>query len=74
MDREKYDAGLEDKDLELICKKCNKKLELKPVLLEYLGNGFPIDLGVCPKCNMVYVPENLALGKMLHVEKSLEDK
>ena len=28
----------------------------------------------CPKCGFVYVPEELALGKVLAVERALEDK
>ena len=40
----------------------------------YLDNGFPVELPVCPVCGFVYVPEELALGKVLSVEKALEDK
>jgi hypothetical protein len=40
----------------------------------YLDNGFPVELPVCPTCDFVYVPEALALGKVLSVEKALEDK
>ena len=29
---------------------------------------------VCPVCGFVYVPEELALGKVLSVERALEDK
>jgi len=28
----------------------------------------------CPGCNMVFIDEELATGKMLEVEKELEDK
>ena len=37
-------------------------------------NGFPVEMPVCPKCGFVYVPEELALGKVLAVERALEDK
>ena len=40
----------------------------------YLDNGFPVELPVCPVCGFVYVPEELALGEVLSVEKALEDK
>ena len=40
----------------------------------YLENGFPVEMPVCPKCGFVYVPEELALGKVLAVERALEDK
>ena len=39
-----------------------------------MGNAFPVELPVCPRCHFVYVPEELALGKVLKVEKALEDK
>ena len=74
MEEKKYDAGLEEDYTQLICCKCNEHLVIGPVDLEYLGNGFPVDLPKCPKCGLVYIPESLALGKMLYVEKSLEDK
>lgn len=28
----------------------------------------------CPKCGQVYIPEDLAKGKMAQLEKSLEEK
>ena len=39
-----------------------------------LDNGFPVELPVCPVCGFVYVPEELALGKVASVERALEDK
>jgi hypothetical protein len=44
------------------------------VTVEYMGSAFPVDLPRCPKCGQVFVPEELATGKMLEVEKALEDK
>ena len=32
------------------------------------------NISTCPSCGMVLVPEELATGKMLEVEKILEDK
>ena len=58
----------------LKCMKCNVKLEKGKAKFMYLDNGFPVELPVCPSCGFVYVPEELALGKVLAVEKSLEDK
>ena len=43
-------------------------------MVQYLENAFPVELPRCPKCGQVYVPETLATGKMLDVEKALEDK
>lgn len=58
----------------LICAKCACALEIGKVTVSYLGNRFPVELPRCPSCGMVYVPEALALGKMLNVEQALEDK
>ena len=74
MQIKKNDAELENDYTDLVCSKCNVNLVIGPVSLEYLGNGFPVELPVCPVCGFVYVPEELALGKVLSVEKALEDK
>ena len=57
-----------------ICDKCNEELHLSQVKVVYLGGNFEVELMRCPKCKMVLIDENLALGKMLEVEKGLEDK
>jgi hypothetical protein len=59
---------------EIVCAKCQKPLVLGKVTASYLGNSFQVDLLRCPGCGFVYVPEALALGKMLQVEQALEDK
>ncbi len=59
---------------EWICANCNVPLETGKVDVAYLDNAFPVDLLKCPKCGLVLIPENLALGKMVEVEKQLEDK
>ncbi len=56
------------------CTKCSLPLEMAKVPVSYLGNEFPVDLLKCPGCGLVFVPEDLALGKMAEVEKLLEDK
>ncbi|HTG01966.1 MAG TPA: hypothetical protein VK654_15405 [Nitrospirota bacterium] len=58
----------------LLCAKCNVEMKTGKVKASYLGSEFPIELVRCPVCGMVYVPEDLALGKMLQVEQALEDK
>ena len=68
-----YDTGLKHTET-LICTRCNLPLTVAPVNLSYMGSGFPVELPCCSRCGMLYIPEELALGKMLHVEKSLEDK
>ena len=56
------------------CADCNEPLVVGKVDVSYLGNSFPVDLLKCPKCGLVMIPEELALGKMSEVEKALEDK
>jgi hypothetical protein len=68
-----YDTGVSE-SRELICAACATPLQLHPVTLGYMGSTFPVELPACPKCGFVYIPEELASGRMLHVEKSLEDK
>lgn len=58
----------------LVCAKCNQELTLGKVNALYLGNKFPVNLLRCPGCGMVFVPEDLAMGKMAQVEQGLEDK
>ena len=57
-----------------VCDKCKSKLEPHKVKVSYLGGKFEVELMRCPKCNTVFISEDLALGKMLEVEKGLEDK
>jgi hypothetical protein len=58
----------------LVCEKCNRELVLGDVTASYMGQTFPVKLLKCAGCGMVFVPEDLALGKMLQVEQALEDK
>ncbi len=58
----------------IICDKCGIHLTLGKVTLSYLGSNFPVELYQCSKCGLVYIPEELARGKMEQVEKALEDK
>ena len=55
-------------------RKCGVPLEEGTAKVLYLDNGFPVELPVCPVCGFVYVPEELALGKVASVERALEDK
>ena len=61
-------------DGSIICHKCGVPLIKSNAVFAYLDNEFPVELPVCPSCGFVYVPEALALGKVLSVEKVLEDK
>lgn len=57
-----------------MCDKCHQSLVTQKVKVRYLEGNFEVDLLKCPICNMVLISEDLALGKILEVEKSLEDK
>ena len=63
-----------DPEGKLTCMKCRCKLQKGKAKFMYLDNGFPVELPVCPVCGFVYVPEELALGKVASVERALEDK
>ncbi|MBN1537928.1 MAG: hypothetical protein JW908_14410 [Anaerolineales bacterium] len=56
------------------CAACGTSLVIGKVMISYLGSAYPVDLLKCPSCGLVLIPEELAMGKMLEVEKSLEDK
>ncbi len=56
------------------CSTCDLPLEPGQIMVSYLGNSYPVNLMRCPNCGMVLVPEDLALGRMVEVEKALEDK
>ncbi|TCO71821.1 DVU_1557 family redox protein [Marinisporobacter balticus] len=57
-----------------ICDKCHKELVSEKTKVRYLDGNFEVALLKCPECNLVFISEDLALGKMLEVEKGLEDK
>lgn len=57
-----------------ICCKCNLELEPMNAVLTYLGYHFNITLPRCPSCGQVYTSEEIVRGRMVEVEKQLEDK
>ena len=63
-----------EKKSTLICNKCRVPLEPIEVNFTYLGKQFHHKVDRCPKCGQVYIPEELAKGRMAGVEKALEDK
>ena len=58
-----------DPEGKLTCRKCGVQLVKANAVFGYLDNAFPVELP-----GFVYVPEELAMGKVLSVEKVLEDK
>jgi len=63
-----------EKKSTLICNKC--KVPLKPIRVhfKYLDKNFEHEVDRCPECGQVFVPEELAKGRMADVEKKLENK
>ncbi len=58
----------------LICNVCQVPLEPRKTDFKYLGHSFYTDILRCPKCGQVFIPEELAKGRIAEVEKQLEDK
>lgn len=58
----------------VLCARCAVALEPTQVSLAYMGSEFKETFPRCPVCGQVFIPEDVAIGKMLQVEKSLEDK
>lgn len=58
----------------LVCEKCQLPLAPARTSLAYQGVNFEAELPRCPGCGRVFVPEDLALGKMHELEITLEDK
>ncbi|SMP51876.1 DVU_1557 family redox protein [Anoxynatronum buryatiense] len=71
---QKEDGEQKEHDHQWMCDKCHEKLEMSKVRVRYLDGNFEVDLLRCPTCRMVFIGEELALGKMLEIEKGLEDK
>jgi hypothetical protein len=57
-----------------VCQSCRSPLELLPADITYMGSSFQVELPRCPRCGYTFIPPELAEGKMLEVEKILEDK
>jgi ribosomal protein S27AE len=56
------------------CGKCGVALEMGTVEVAYMGSKYPVELPRCPSCGIVFIPEQLATGKMAQIEQLLEDK
>jgi uncharacterized protein with PIN domain len=63
-----------EKKSTLMCNKCRVPLEPIEVTFNYLERQFRHKVLRCPKCGQVYIPEELAKGRMAEVEKVLEEK
>ena len=59
---------------ELKCGLCDVLLVYKKTVFSYLNRSFTHEVPRCPKCGKVYIPMELAEGRMAEVERQLEDK
>jgi len=57
-----------------LCAKHQVPLQPGKVDLTYQGHTFPVDVLCCPVCGLALISEELAKGKMLEVEQTLEEK
>jgi uncharacterized Zn finger protein len=58
----------------IICGIDGAQLEEAVAHFSYLKRDFKHAVLRCPVCGQVYIPEELATGKMREVETALEDK
>jgi RNase P subunit RPR2 len=58
----------------LICHGCQQQLVPQKTDFHYLGHHFYADVLRCPGCGQVFIPEEMARGRMAEVEMQLEDK
>ena len=65
---------MSEQERTLRCMKCDRDLVLKKVVFAYMGHTVAHEVPTCPKCGKVYIPEELAEGRMSEVEQLLEDK
>jgi len=56
------------------CGTCKEALVLKKSLFSYMGRDVTHEVNQCPKCGKVFIPKDLAEGRMAEVEEQLEDK
>ena len=61
-------------DREWICGRCKVPLVMRKAVFSYLGRDVTHEVSRCPECGKVFIPKDLAEGKMAEVEGLLEDK
>ncbi|MDR2157326.1 MAG: hypothetical protein LBO81_06060 [Clostridiales Family XIII bacterium] len=57
-----------------ICELCDVEMTPLEAQFNYLNRTFKHVVLRCPRCGQVYIPEELAEGRMREVEKTLEEK
>lgn len=56
------------------CARCDRELVPKKTVFTYMGLTLAHEVEVCPGCGKVFVPRDMAEGKMAEAERQLEDK
>ncbi|MDR2355072.1 MAG: hypothetical protein LBE16_02640 [Clostridiales Family XIII bacterium] len=56
------------------CARCDRALVPKKTVFKYLERSFTHEVLCCPSCGRVFIPQELAEGRMAEVEHMLEDK
>ncbi len=62
------------KDSGWVCNRCGVPVEVQTVRLQYRRTIFALHLPTCPKCGMILIDEELAVGRMAEAEQIIEDK
>mgnify|MGYP000123807951 CR=1 FL=1 len=65
---------MEKKKRKWKCWKCAKELRPKKTVFSYLGHTFSHEVLACPSCGQVFIPKELAEGRIAEVEEQFEDK
>jgi uncharacterized protein with PIN domain len=65
---------MEKKEDSLVCDLCGTPLKPVQTEFKYMGSVFHAELPTCESCGQVYVPFELAKGRIREVETELEDK
>jgi hypothetical protein len=66
--------GTSEEPATVTCANHGVPLELGKIDMTYQGHTFPVDVLCCPVCGLALIPEELAKGRMLEVEQTLEEK
>ncbi len=61
-------------DKNLICYKCRVSLEKGTGKFSYLGRDFTSEVWKCPRCGLIYIPEETIEERMKKAEEMLEGK
>ena len=56
------------------CSRCKMPLNKKKTIFSYLGRDVTHEVDRCLNCGKVFIPKELAEGRMAEVEGQLEDK